>query len=175
MKQDTNIRLSTVLVSSPPKSSSASSPSSRTPRSTRSPPGSSTGSATLSTARTRRSSPTASTPSCVTTSSASRRSAPTAVSDTTGASASAASTPRPPAAAAGPSVSPRRRVVKRDATEYGNTGWTWRDGWVLHLSEHDLERNLLLGSNEILGKCTLVSESLKTKSNAFKVTRLCLE
>ncbi len=104
--------LSAVPVSSPPKSSSESSPSSRTPRSTRSPRGSSTDSATLSTARTPRSSPTASTPSCVTTSSASRRSALTVVSATTGASASAASTPRPLVAVAGPSVSPRRRVVK---------------------------------------------------------------
>lgn len=76
--------------------------------------GSLTDSVILSTARTTRSLPTVSTPSSVTTSSASRRSAPTVVSDTTGACASVVSTPRPLAVAAGLSVSPRRRVVKKN-------------------------------------------------------------
>ena len=65
-------------------------------------------------ARTARSSPTVSTPSSVRILSASRRSALTVVSVTTGASVSAVSTPRPPVAAAGPSVCPRRRVVKQE-------------------------------------------------------------
>ncbi len=125
-------------MSLPRKSSSASSPSSRTPPSTRFPRGSSTDSATLSMARTRRSWPTASTRSSATISSASRRSAPTAVSATTGASACAASTPRRPAAAAAPSVSPRRRVVSGCNQKKKNGSYVvlrgvrdWRDGWFL--------------------------------------------
>lgn len=89
--------------------------------------GSSTDSAISSTARTTRSSPTVSTPSCETTSSASRRSAPTVVSDTTGACASVVSTPRPLAAAAGRSVSPRRRVVKEERKKQ-TSGPLWRPG-----------------------------------------------
>jgi hypothetical protein len=113
------------LVSSPPKSSSESSPSSRTPPSTRSLHGSSTDSAISSMARTPTSLLTVSTPSSVRISSASRRSALTVVFDTTGVSVSVVSTPRPPVAVAGPSVSPRRRVVKLFiGVGYGWTGVT---------------------------------------------------
>lgn len=114
--------LSPVLVSSRPKSSSESSPSSRTRLSTRFPSGSSTDSATLWTARIRRCSPTASTRSCARIWSASRRFVPTVVSATTGACVSAASTPRRLVAGAGLSVCPRRRVV-RQRDDYG-AGWT---------------------------------------------------
>lgn len=165
--QHANEGLETVLVSSPPKSSSASSPLSRTPRSTRFPPGSSTDSAISLMARTLRSSPTASTPSCVTILSASRRSALTVVSDTTGASVSVVSTPRPPAAAAGPSVSPRRRVVKHYAMDYGIIGWTGaKAGCSIFLSMISI--GTCFWDITISRKCTLESESLKTKSKAFK-------
>jgi len=69
----------TALVISPPKSSSVSSPSSRTLSNTRFPHGSSTGNAMLSRARTARFSPTVSTASSVRTWSVSRRFARTGV------------------------------------------------------------------------------------------------
>lgn len=164
-----------VLVSSPRKSLSVSSPSSRTPRSTRSPPGSSTDSATLSTARTRRSSPTVSTPSSVTILSASRRSAPTVVSVTTGASAFAASTPRPPAAAAEPSVSPRRRVVSGDAFAIETRkdfslrcfGWDGRDGWFLLFET--FPEGLCFSAYAAMGAATLDQshEKIKEHQNSY--------